>query len=196
LVTATGHCAQSPGGSFRDENDAQQRTAAVMATGLFATPWLRDAPLATPIGLADPSAAVAALERAATKLLADAGSLDAPWGQLARLKIGSYDVPASGGPGDPVGIFNALPLPFGLKLIGKGEEDDGDSFVAAVEFSNPVQAQTLVSYGNASQPGSPHLGDQLPLLVKGELRPTWRTRSEIEAHLEKHKTLTVDATGD
>ena len=184
-----------PGGSFAAENGAQQRTAAVMATGLFATPWLRDAPLATPVGLADPTAAVAALENAAAKLKTDAGSLDAPWGQLARLKVGTYEVEANGGPGDPVGIFNALPLPFGLKLIGKGEQNDGDTFVAAVEFSNPVQAHTLVSYGNASQPGSPHIGDQLPLLMKGELRPTWRTRPEIEAHLEKRETLTTPATG-
>jgi acyl-homoserine-lactone acylase len=181
------------GGSLADENDAQQRTAAVMATGLFATPWLREAPLATPIGLADPTAAVAALEQAADKLKADAGNLDAPWGQLARAKVGAYDLPANGGPGDPVGIFNALPLPFGLELIGKGEQDDGDTFVAAVEFSNPVQAHTLVSYGNASQPGSPHIGDQLPLLMKGELRPAWRTRAEIEAHLEGRETLTVSS---
>jgi acyl-homoserine-lactone acylase len=181
-----------PGGSLADENDAQQRTAAVMATGLFATPWLREAPLSTPLGLADPAAAVAALEQAATKLQADAGSLDAEWGQLARVKVGTYDLPASGGPGDPVGIFNALPLPFGLELIGKGEPDDGDTFIAAVEFSDPVQAHTLVSYGNASQPGSPHIGDQLPLLVKGELRPTWRTRAEIEANLEASEQLTID----
>lgn len=78
-----------PGGSFADESDAVQRTAAVMATGLFATPWLRDAPLATPLGLANPAAAVAALEQAAEKLMADAGSLDAPWGQLARQSASS-----------------------------------------------------------------------------------------------------------
>lgn len=138
-----------PGGSLADENDAQQRTAAVMATGLFATPWLPEAPLSTPLGLADPAAAVAALVDAARKLKADAGNIDAPWEQLARMKVGTYDLPASGGPGDPVGIFNALPLPFGLELIGKGEQNDGDTFVAAIEFSDPVRAHTLLSYGNA-----------------------------------------------
>ena len=41
-----------------------------------------------------------------------------------------------------------------------------------------------MTYGNASQPNSPHLGDQLQLAARGELRPAWRTRADIEAHLE------------
>jgi acyl-homoserine-lactone acylase len=46
-----------------------------------------------------------------------------------------------------------------------------------------------VTYGNASQPGSPHVGDQLVLAAKGELRPVWRTREEIEANLELRESL-------
>jgi acyl-homoserine-lactone acylase len=41
-----------------------------------------------------------------------------------------------------------------------------------------------MSYGNSSQPGSPHQTDQLPYLTRKELRTAWRTRSEIEANLE------------
>lgn len=44
--------------------------------------------------------------------------------------------------------------------------------------------RVLLSYGNASQPGSPHDGDQLPLLSEQRLRPAWRTRAEVEANLE------------
>ena len=33
-----------------------------------------------------------------------------------------------------------------------------------------------MSYGNATQPGSSHRGDQLELFAKKELRPAWRTR--------------------
>jgi acyl-homoserine-lactone acylase len=61
--------------------------------------------------------------------------------------------------------------------------------VAAVEFGETVRAQVLMTYGNASQPGSPHLGDQLVLSVKGEMRTPWRTREEIEANLEAHDEL-------
>ena len=52
-----------------------------------------------------------------------------------------------------------------------------------------VRAMALVSYGNASQPGSPHNGDQLKLAARKELRPVWRTRAEIEAHLESCTVL-------
>ena len=42
----------------------------------------------------------------------------------------------------------------------------------------------LMSYGNSSQPGSPHSTDQLPLFARQQLRPVWRTKKDIEAHLE------------
>ena len=63
----------------------------------------------------------------------------------------------------------------------------GDSYVAAIEFGKKVRAKTLISYGNSSQPESPHVGDQLELFSKKELRPVWRTRKEIEANLEKRE---------
>jgi acyl-homoserine-lactone acylase len=58
------------------------------------------------------------------------------------------------------------------------------SFVAAIEFSQPVRAKALLSYGNSSQRGSPHHTDQLSYYSRKELRPVWRSRAEIEAHLE------------
>jgi acyl-homoserine-lactone acylase len=58
-----------------------------------------------------------------------------------------------------------------------------------VEFSQPVQAKTMVTYGNASQPRSPHVGDQVDLAAKGELRPVWRARQEIEANLELRESI-------
>jgi acyl-homoserine-lactone acylase len=61
--------------------------------------------------------------------------------------------------------------------------------VAAVEFSDPVRAEVLLSYGNASQAGSSHRGDQLPLLAEKELRTAWRTREEVEANLERSELL-------
>jgi len=61
--------------------------------------------------------------------------------------------------------------------------------VAAIEFSAPLRAQALIGYGNASQPGSPHRTDQLELFARKQLRPVWRTRKEIEAHLEERLVL-------
>jgi acyl-homoserine-lactone acylase len=69
------------------------------------------------------------------------------------------------------------------------EDNPGDSWIAAVEFGETANARVLLSYGNATQPGSPHHGDQLPLLMKGEMRDAWRTRAEIEANLEAREVV-------
>ena len=41
-----------------------------------------------------------------------------------------------------------------------------------------------LSYGNATQPGSPHIGDQLGLRARQEMRPAWRMREELQGHIE------------
>lgn len=60
----------------------------------------------------------------------------------------------------------------------------GETWVSLVEFSTPIKAKGLMSYGNASQPGSAHISDQLKLLSKGEFRTLWTTREQVEQHLE------------
>jgi acyl-homoserine-lactone acylase len=70
----------------------------------------------------------------------------------------------------------------------------GDTFIAVVEFAEPVRAAVLLTYGNASQPGSPHVGDQLDLYARDELRPAWLTRGEIEANLEAREVLADPST--
>ena len=67
---------------------------------------------------------------------------------------------------------------------GKFRATGGDTYVAAVEFADPVRARAILTYGNASQPGSPHRFDQLELFSQKRLRPVWRTRAEVEANLE------------
>lgn len=157
---------------------------------LFATPPDPAAPLTTPAGLADPAAAVGALIDAANEVESTFGRLDLPWGEVARMQAGSVDVPANGFPGNPFGVFRVLDLDLGRLEAGEPVAVEfGDSYIAAVEFADPVRARTLVTYGNASQPGSPHIGDQLALAAKGELRPVWRTRDEIEANLEAREVV-------
>lgn len=156
-------------------------------SAIFARNWSEDSPLETPDGLADPVAALEALETAARRVETDYGALDVEWGKIHRLRMGDLDFPANGGP-DSLGIFRAL----SFRELGQGlkQAASGDSFVMAVEFSNPVRAQALLSYGNASQPDSPFRGDQLELFSRKELRPVWRTREEIEANLAFKEELT------
>lgn len=158
----------------------------VPSSTLFAVPWSLSAPLETPSGLADPAAAVTALEAAAETLRLVAGSLDVPWGEVWRLRRGDIDLPGNGGR-DPLGAFRVLwCLP---QEDGRFASVGGTSYVAAVEFSTPLRARALLAYGNASQPGSPHNGDQLALYANKEMRPVWRDRAEIEAHLESRERI-------
>ncbi|GAB1544472.1 acylase [Scytonema sp. NUACC21] len=152
----------------------------------FSIPWSEDSPRTTPDGLADPKDAIAKLVTAAAKVQKGYGSLDVPWGDVFRLRYGNVDLPANGGDGD-LGIFRVLTFIPGSDR--RFQPFQGDSYVAAIEFSNPVRAMALTSYGNATQPGSPHVGDQLQLFANKQLHPVWRTRQDIQAHLEERKVF-------
>lgn len=172
--------------------DALSPADPIALSDLFAVPWNPADPLDTPSGLRDPSGAVAALVVAAQRATALAGRLDPAWGDLARLRGGAQDLPANGFPGDPCGCFRALDLDFSaLPAEGTMRAVGGDSFIAAVEFADPVRARVLLTYGNASQPGSTHAWDQLPLSARGELRSAWRGQAEIEANLERREVIAV-----
>ncbi|MEG4850278.1 acylase [Microcoleus sp. B5-D4] len=158
---------------------------AMDADELFAKPWSEDAPLTTPDGLANPAEAVRVLSATATKVEATYGALDVAWGEVFRLP-GEANLPANGADG-ALGVFRSVWFAAGKN--DRFQAVAGDSFVAAIEFSNPVKAMALNSYGNASQPGSPHAGDQLQLFARKQLRPVWRSRSEIEAHLSLRQKL-------
>jgi acyl-homoserine-lactone acylase len=138
-------------------------------------------PLTTPSGLAAPAQALTALDEAAKALIALKGSLDAPWSSEMRLIWGGRNLPASGASGKygDINVIDYGPLKDGVRTA-----DFGASFVAVVDFASPTRAKVLMSYGQSSQPGSPHAGDQLPLLAAKRMRDAWTTRAEVEANLE------------
>ena len=152
----------------------------------FARPLVLTTPLTTPAGLADPQAAVRALETAAHHMLDNFGALDTPWGQVMRLRLGDIDLPGSGAPGD-IGVFDAMyygPLKDGVRTV-----TGGASYVALVSFASRAHAKVLMTYGESSQPGSKHTSDQLSLLSAHQMRDAWRTRQEVEANLERRDRL-------
>ena len=143
-------------------------------------------PLDSAYGIADTAAALKALSVAAEECRKIYGSLDVPWGQVFRYASGKADVPGDGGPGT-LGVFRTID--FTRKQGDRYYAAHGETFICAIEFADHERAQCAVSYGNASQPGSPHLEDQLPLMVGKKLHPVWRDRKEIEAHLERKETF-------
>jgi acyl-homoserine-lactone acylase len=152
----------------------------------FETPWSPDKALTTPDGLADADKAVNALIKAYDGVIKLYGKADVAWGEVHRLIIRGVDLPANGGSGG-LGIFRVT----GYRKMedNRYRAGSGDSYKAVIEFSDPVRAQALLTYGNASQPSSPHRTDQLELYSKKKYRPVWRTKREIEANLERRETI-------
>jgi acyl-homoserine-lactone acylase len=150
----------------------------------FAVPYDLKSPLTTPRGLKDPQKAAAQLDDAAQEVEKEFGALDVPWGQVMRYKLAGADLPANGGFGN-LGIFRVIT--FGPLQNHTRSQVHGETYIAAVEFAEPMRARVLMTYGNSSQPGSPHQTDQLPLLVKKQLRTAWLTKGEAEANLESRE---------
>ena len=153
----------------------------------FKVVWDPKSPHTTPDGLSDPVQAAKLLAEAATSLEEEYGSPSVAWGDVYRLSYGNIDLPANGGPGDPTGLFRTAYFAPGEN--GTFDIMAGDTFYAVVEFSRPIKARVLTSYGNATQPGSPHKGDQLALFARREMRTPWLTRGEIEANLELRTSI-------
>lgn len=153
---------------------------------IFETPWDPQHPVTTPTGLRDKERALQSLGRAASMLHQAYGSLDVPYGQVFRLRIGAYDLPANGGPGF-AGLFRTLE--FSAADNNTFEVVHGESYVAITEFGEQVRAKVLLTYGNATQPHSPHVGDQLTLFAEKKLRDAWLSREEVEGNLAKREVL-------
>lgn len=143
-------------------------------------------PLDSAYGIADPAAAAQALQQAAAQCRRLYGSLDIPYGDVNRFARGSLELPGNGGHGR-MGVFRTMQ--YGRKSGNRFYPTHGETFVCAVEFGAPQRAQCALGYGNASQPGSPHVEDQLPLMAAKRLHPVWRTRSELAPNLERRETL-------
>jgi acyl-homoserine-lactone acylase len=158
----------------------------------FARPFTLDDPLNTPSGLKDPAAAVKMLADAAVEVKKQFGSLDPPYGDSTRYRVGDVQnvsdvsVPGESGSGN-IGIFPSMIFsPF---KDGTRNAVSGETWISVVEFSTPLKAEGLMSYGESTQPGTKHRTDQVKLLSDRKLRTLWTTRPIIEKHLEEKTTF-------
>jgi acyl-homoserine-lactone acylase len=159
-----------------------------MTPAMFAIPWNRKEPVSTPDGLKDQQQAVTLLVKAADETEKKYGTMDKAWGDVYRLRLNGIDLPASGGL-QQQGIF--MSLTYTEDKDNKYRADGGETYIAVTEFGKPVKAQVLLGYGNSSQPGSKHIGDQLELLSQKKLRPAWITRKDVLNNLEKKEVLNI-----
>ena len=182
--------------SWDKKTDATSKGAVLFSTwfdmiipAMYAIPWDRKEPVSTPDGLKNEQQAVALLVKAANEAEKKYGSLDIAWGDVYRLRMNGIDLPASGG-WQQQGIF--MSLTYTEDKDNKYHADGGETFIAVTEFGKPIKAQVLLSYGNATQPGSKHIGDQLELLSRKKLRTAWVSRKDVLNNLEKKETLHVN----
>ncbi len=150
--------------------------------GKFAVPWSAEQPTATPRGLADPERAAEKFVEAVRDINSRYGRPDVTWGDVHRIRKGDVDLPVTGGDG-LMGCFRVVD--FRDADDGKLVAKRGDSFVFAVEFSDPPRAYTIVSYSESGVEGAPHYSDQAPLFSANRMKRAAFTESEIAAQLEK-----------
>jgi acyl-homoserine-lactone acylase len=156
---------------------------------MFEIPWNNENPVTTPAGLKERKKAVDILVNVSRTVKEKYGSIRIAWGDVNRFRIGNYDYPANGGP-DNLGVFRTMY--FVDDKDNKRHAVAGDTYVAVTEFGEKVRASVLLSYGNASQPGNKHAGDQLKMLSDKKLRPALLEKDEILRNLEKQEYLTIE----
>jgi acyl-homoserine-lactone acylase len=162
----------------------------------FLVDWDPLKPLDTPRGLdtLNWGPAVAYLKAAAQQVLKTYGALDVAWGDVHKIVLVTHDptfqntktlaIAQQFGADDRFGPLRVI-FPFlAPDGIHYGGAASGDSYVQVVEFAREgAIAQALLGYGNASRPGSSHITDQLSYFEAKKLRPTFRTRAEVESNL-------------
>ena len=161
----------------------------------YATPWNAADPARTPVGLADPQAALEELAAAVTETRSTFGSERAAWGEVNRFRFGSLEWPGDGAVGTygcfRVVRFDAPPSATGpTRFAGNLEPGRplvgfGDAWVLLVDFAPPVTGWSVLAYGQTTTLTSPHSRDQIETFTRHKLRRAWYTEPEIAANLER-----------
>jgi len=138
---------------------------------------------------------VAALTKAIEDLERQWGTWQVPYGEISRhqrrnerdgepFRDDLDSLPNPGADGNWHGLVNRFknpPVP-GLK---RRYGEMGHSYVAAIEFGETTKRMSILSFGQSSDPDSPHYLDQADAYVNGQLKPAWFTPDEIMNNLER-----------
>ncbi len=137
---------------------------------------------------------LSALRGARAELLADWDSWQVPWGEVNRYQRNDGAIAQrfdDAAPSLPVGFasgrwgalasFGSRKYPGTRRMYGTS----GNSFVAAVEFGEPLRAKAITVGGLQSDPASTHFDDQAEMYASGEFRDVLFYRADIEANLER-----------
>nr|AAP68797.1 glutaryl-7-aminocephalosporanic acid acylase [Pseudomonas sp. THA2] len=153
----------------------------------FATPWSLDKPVSTPYGVRDTKAAVDQLRTAIANTKRKYGAIDRSFGDASRMILNDVNVPGAAGYGN-LGSFRVFtwsdPDENGVRTPVHGE-----TWVAMIEFSTPVRAYGLMSYGNSRQPGTTHYSDQIERVSRADFRELLLRREQVEVAVQERTPL-------
>jgi acyl-homoserine-lactone acylase len=161
----------------------------------FAEPWNAARPAQTPRGISNTEAALKHLAEAVKWTRAAYGAADVAWGDVNRYRFGDLDLPGEGAPGQlgayRVQVFDAPETKdAGVRVAGWASGDrllagGSDAWVLIVHFTRPMQAFSVLAYGQTTDRASPHSRDQIRIFAARGLRPVWYTDAEVAAHTER-----------
>ncbi len=156
--------------------------------GVFKEPWTPENAFHTPRGIVFEVGATDAMKFAIGQMKDKCGKLDAAWGDVSRLKRGKLNLPMAGGPGE-LGLFRVLTFrpspPEKAEVPGERIAVGGDSFVMAVEFTDPPKAFSVTAYGETERENSPHFTDQSELFAKHRFKDVYYTETDVTAHAKR-----------
>ena len=122
-------------------------------------------------------------------LAADFGDWQTPWGEINRFQrlsgvieleyddsLPSLAVDMANSRWGALADFGAERHDGTKRLYG----DNGNSFVAVVEFGDKVRAKSILVGGQSNDPDSPHFDDQAPLYVEHEFKDVAYYREDVE----------------
>jgi acyl-homoserine-lactone acylase len=118
------------------------------------------------------------------------GNERAAWGEVNRFRIGDVDLAGEGASGTygcfRVMRFDAVPGTT-HRVAGHLESRDrlagfGDAWVLLVDFSEPINAWSILAYGQTTDLQSIHSRDQIRLFATRSLRPARYDENDVAAH--------------
>ena len=77
----------------------------------------------------------------------------------------------------------ARPAPQNKDKSGRFVFDGGQVIPTVVELTDPIQAWSIVPYGQSRRPESRHYADQAHLYSESRMRPAWHAWSQLRDHV-------------
>lgn len=140
-----------------------------------------------------PDAKLNSLAHASDRLTADFGTWRTPWGEINRFQRRNDDIDQrfdDRAPSIPVpftsGLWGSLAAFYTVRTGTKRRYgNDGNSFVAVVEFGDKVRAIGVTAGGESGDPSSPHFDDQAARYATGNLREIYFYPDQLASHTER-----------